>query len=596
MKVAGKSHNGSEMKTVSNANSVALDNGSSYGRIWTPQRTAVILIVLVVLAICWQVDGIRLATIFQPATVHALWILLRGLFPPDLSASFLLTVFRALVSTLATAIVATILSILIAVPLGAMATPIMWRRGILIAADNRNVITALRSLASRVVFALLGFLRAIPDLVWGLLFVTAVGLGSLAGALALSVAYAGVLGRVYADAFADVDPQPLEALQATGATRAQIFLRGIWPQALPNVTAYTLYSFECCVRAASVLGFVGAGGIGYEISLSMRLFEYRQVMTLILAFVLLLALTDMVSRRVRARLQANARSTRKQQLLNEEPGLPYSRLAGRILRYVVPVAIVGGSFYVAGFTPERFGQANILKNMLRFCRGMIPPDIAREFLLNLGPLLLQTLAISILGTLMGMIIGGILAIPATSTLVLVQPDSPGARSQAQRGLRWTVFWAARLALNLLRSIPDLVWVLICILVVGIGPYAGTLAIGLHTGGVLGKLYAETLEEVPRQPVDALRALGAGPLQLLVWAIWPQAKRMLASYTVLRWETNLRVSAILGLVGGGGLGQAIYNNVQLGFYSRLSTLLLLVYLLVIASDWIGDHFSRQTVGV
>jgi phosphonate transport system permease protein len=151
-------------------------------------------------------------------------------------------------------------------------------------------------------------------------------------------------------------------------------------------------------------------------------------------------------------------------------------------------------------------------------------------------------------------------------------------------------------LNVLRSIPDLVWVLICIVVIGIGPFAGTLAIGLHTGGVLGKLYAETLEEVPRQPVEALRALGAGPLQLLTWALWPQAKRMLASYTVVRWEMNLRVSAILGLVGGGGLGQAIYNNVQLGFYSRLGTLLLLIYALVMLSDWIGDSIFRRSVRI
>jgi phosphonate transport system permease protein len=197
---------------------------------------------------------------------------------------------------------------------------------------------------------------------------------------------------------------------------------------------------------------------------------------------------------------------------------------------------------------------------------------------------------------MGMVIGGALAIPATSTLVLVRSDSPGARSHTERGLRWSIFWTARLTLNLLRSIPDLVWVLICILVVGVGPFAGTLAIGLHTGGVLGKLYAEALEEVPKQPVEALGALGAGTLQLLAWALWPQAKGMLASYTVLRWETNLRVSAMLGLVGGGGLGQAIYNNVQLGFYSRLATLLLLVYTLVIASDWIGDHVYRKSAGV
>jgi len=584
------------MNTASNANSAALDNGASSGRIWTFWRTALVLSVIFVVAISWQVVGVHLSTVFQPATAAAVWTFLRGLFPPDLSPGFLRTALRALISTVAMAVAGTILSILAAVPLGALATPILWRRGILTAVENGNLIAALRSAASRAVFAVLGFLRAIPDLVWGLLFVAAVGLGSLAGALALSVAYAGVLGRVYADAFADVDPRPLEALQATGATRAQIFLRGIWPQALPNVTAYTLYSFECCVRAASVLGFVGAGGIGYEISLSMRLFEYGQVMTLILEFVLLLALTDMVSKRLRARLQPIAGRVRKQPWFKKKPDFLSRRLAWRLAGYAVLAVIVGASFYLAGFSPEHFGEANILKNMLRFWLGMVPPDFAKEFVLSLGPLLLQTLAISVLGTIMGILIGGILAIPATSTLVLVQSDSPGARSQSERGLRWSVFWAARLALNILRSIPDLVWVLICILVVGIGPFAGTLAIGLHTGGVLGKLYADVLEEVPRQPVEALRALGAGPLQLLAWAIWPQAKRMLASYTVLRWETNLRVSAILGLVGGGGLGQAIYNNVQLGFYSRLATLLLLVYVLVIASDWIGDTLSRRTAGI
>jgi len=584
------------MKTASDANLAALDNGASSGRIWTPRRAATVLIAIFVVAISWRVDGVRLSTVFQPATAAAVWTFLRGLFPPDLSPGFLRTVLRALISTVATAIAGTILSVLAAVPLGALATPILWRRGILSAVEDGNLTAALRSAASRAVFVVLGFLRAVPDLVWGLLFVAAVGLGSLAGVLALAVAYAGVLGRVYADAFAHVDPRPLEALQATGATRAQIFLRGIWPQALPNVTAYTLYSFECCVRAASVLGFVGAGGIGYEISLSMRLFEYRQVMTLILGFVLLLALTDMVSNKLRARLQPNAGRVRKRQWFKEKPDAPSRGFARRMAGYAVLAVIVGASFYLAGFSPEHFGEANILKNMLRFCLGMLPPDFAKEFVLSLGPLLMQTLAISVLGTIMGILVGGILAIPATSTLVLAQRDAPGARSSTERGLRWSVFWAARLALNVLRSIPDLVWVLICILVVGIGPFAGTLAIGLHTGGVLGKLYADVLEEVPRQPVEALRALGAGPLQLLAWALWPQAKRMLASYTVLRWETNLRVSAILGLVGGGGLGQAIYNNVQLGFYSRLATLLLLVYVLVIASDWIGDTFSRRTAGI
>jgi phosphonate transport system permease protein len=589
------------MKTVPSANSAALAETSFPAQsVWTARRLTTVAAGIAVLIICWQLDGVRLSAVLNRATVDALWTLLRGLFPPDLSPEFLGVVFRALGLTLATAIAGTVLSVVLAIPLGVLSTPILWRRGILSAVDEGSVTVAVQSYASRVVFAFLGFLRAIPDLVCGLLFVTAVGLGSLAGTLALAVAYAGVLGRVYSDTFAGVDPLPLEALQAIGATRMQIFLRGIWPQALPNVAAYTLYSFECCVRAASVLGFVGAGGIGYEISLSMRLFEYRQVMTLILAFVLLLAATDLLSKRLRARLQPNAGPDPNMQTRRElgivNPARRRFSVFYQRAWYGILLTVVIASFYFAGFTPDRFAGANILGNMLRFCRGMIPPDVTKEFVLSLGPLLLQTLAISILGTLLGIIIGGVLAIPATSILVLTPPAAPGARSLADRGLRWNIFWAARLLLNVLRSIPDLVWVLICIVVIGIGPFAGTLAIGLHTGGVLGKLYAETLEEVPRRPVEALRALGAGPMQLLTWALWPQAKRMLASYTVVRWEMNLRVSAILGLVGGGGLGQAIYNNVQLGFYSRLGTLLLLIYALVMLSDWIGDSIFRRSIRI
>ncbi|HEY1469126.1 MAG TPA: ABC transporter permease subunit [Candidatus Acidoferrum sp.] len=584
------------MNIITNTNSAALDSSPYQERMWTPKRLAAVLAAVCVLVICWQVADVRLGTLFQRTTFDALRTLLSGLFPPDLSIQFLRTVFHAIVTTLATAIIGTVLSVLIAIPLGALGTTSLQRGGILGAAENGNLITILRSWVGRAVIALLGFLRAIPDLVWGLLFVTAVGLGSLAGTLALTVSYVGVLGRVYAHAFADVDSRPLEALQATGATRTQIFLRGIWPQALPNVTAYTLYSFECCVRAASVLGFVGAGGIGYEISLSMRLFEYGQVMTLILAFILLLALTDYASRWLRVRLQPDAGSVQTHRQFDGLSNGRYNSLVRPALGYLVLTVVMVASFYLAGFSPEHFGEANIIGNIFRFCRGMFPPDFTKQFVLSLSPLLLQTMAISILGTLLGMVIGGILAIPATSPLVTVRADAPGAESHIERVIRSGVFWTARLLLNLLRSIPDLVWVLICIIVVGIGPFAGTLAIGLHTGGVLGKLYAETLEEVSPQPVEALRALGAGPVQLFLWALWPQARRMLASYTVLRWETNLRVSAILGLVGGGGIGQAIYNNVQLGFYPHLATLLIVIYALVIACDWIADKASRTTVGV
>ncbi len=557
-----------------------------------------------VLVVGWYAAEVRPAILVSRETWAALAKLLAGLVPPDVSPSFLQTVLRAVGQTVATATAATLLSIVVGLPLGALASGMLWRRGILVEGARGSPRSALMALTSRAARAVLGFVRAVPDILWAILFVTMVGLGPLAGTLALAVAYSGVIGRVYADVFDTVDPQPLEALQSTGATRIQVLLRGMWPQARPSVTAYSLYSFECCVRAASVLGLVGAGGIGYEIGLSMRLFEYHQVLTLILAFVALLALTDAISRVSRRWLHRRVAVSGDlpQVVPNHEHASGGSRVAAAAAagqRWPLTVALLAvgwASFRFSGFTPAAFSGADMLGHAARFFAAMIPPNLAPVFVRSLATPLLQTLGIAVWGTLIGVAIGSFIALPATADLVFLQPDTPGRRGRGEREIRWLVFWTARLALNVLRAIPELVWVLVCIVAIGIGPFAGTIAIGLHTAGVLGKLYAETLEEVPHRPIEALYALGAGPMQVLLRGLWPQARPMLRNYTFLRWEANLRVSTILGLVGGGGLGQAIYNNIQLGFYPRVGTLILIIYALVMASDWMGDRLGGRVIGV
>ena len=179
------------------------------------------------LVICWRAAEIRPSALADPASIASVLTFLNGLFPPDLSPSFLSVVASAAAQTLAIAIAGTALSVLIGLPLGVLATKSLWERGVLMAGEKTGILTLMLSVMSRSTRAFLGFLRAVPDLMWGLLFVVAVGLGSLAGTLALGVSYCGVLGRVYADVFEDVDPRPLEALHATGATRAQVFLRAI---------------------------------------------------------------------------------------------------------------------------------------------------------------------------------------------------------------------------------------------------------------------------------------------------------------------------------------------------------------------------------
>ncbi|MCA1613459.1 MAG: phosphate/phosphonate ABC transporter permease, partial [Acidobacteria bacterium] len=315
--------------------------GRRQGGDLTLRRVAVAVVCAGALALCWRAAEIRPLALFEAGALASAWAFVRGLFPPDFSPAFLRVVAAAVGQTLAIAVAGTALSILIGLPLGVLSTATLWRRGALLEGENESAGARVMAAVSRATRALLGFLRAVPDLVWGLLFVVAVGLGSLAGTLGLAVAYGGVLGRVYADVFEDVDPRPVEALRACGATRAQVFLRAVWPQAAPSLTVYTLYSLECSVRAASVLGFVGAGGIGYEINLSMRMFEYGQVTTLILAFVLLLTANDAFSRFLRRRLHA-ARAP--------EDSLA-SRLKGRVVAFVAaraPRALARQAGWVAG--------------------------------------------------------------------------------------------------------------------------------------------------------------------------------------------------------------------------------------------------------
>jgi len=252
-------------------------------------------------------------------------------------------------------------------------------------------------------------------------------------------------------------------------------------------------------------------------------------------------------------------------------------------------ALLFAGLQPAGLTLANLVQDDTLGNLWRFTRALFPPVLHRPFLVEISTLALQTIGISVLGTAIGTLFGFLLAIPA-ARLQTARHESLGRSRLAMLQVE-LAFWSARMVLNLLRSIPELVWVLLCVVAVGFGPFAGSLALGLHTAGVIGKLFAETLEEAPQQPVEAMLASGASSLQCVFWALLPQSLPMMRRYILLRWDMNLRAATILGLVGGGGLGQALYNDVQLGLYGRVSTLIVAVMVLVLSSDWLSHQTPR-----
>ena len=225
-----------------------------------------------------------------------------GMFPPQLSLEFLALMLRPAVETLQISVMGTFIAVVIGVPLGLLATSSLSWSGVLHERASRRGRWLLGFLPYALSRALLSVFRAIPEYVWAFIFVRAVGLGPFPGVLAIGVAYGGMLGKVYSEILENVSPRPLETLHAAGASRRAIVLYGLVPQALPSVIGYTLYRWECAIRASAVLGFVGAGGLGQQIELSMRMFQFDEVLTLLGILFVLVAGVDFVSGRIRARV------------------------------------------------------------------------------------------------------------------------------------------------------------------------------------------------------------------------------------------------------------------------------------------------------
>jgi len=262
------------------------------------------LLFLIAFVDSWRRADVSPLLFFDAERRANLWKFIAGMFPPDLSADFLGLMFRPTMETIQISVMGTLIAIIIGFPLGMLGTRTFSVSGILNEADTLG--SPMRRLGGYFVYScargILSLFRSIPEFVWAFMFVRAVGLGPFSGVLAIGVAYGGMLGKVYSEIFEGVNERPLEALQSTGANRLQIFFYGWLPQVLPNFISYTLYRWECAVRASAVLGLVGAGGLGQQIEISMRMFNFHEILTILGILFIMVATVDYLSAKVRALL------------------------------------------------------------------------------------------------------------------------------------------------------------------------------------------------------------------------------------------------------------------------------------------------------
>jgi phosphonate transport system permease protein len=223
-----------------------------------------------------------------------------------------------------------------------------------------------------------------------------------------------------------------------------------------------------------------------------------------------------------------------------------------------------------------FASMEAARSMYRFMVEFFPPDTSPQFLAKVGIAAWETLAMSALGTAIAAVLGLALAVPASRM-----------SSQDPAWLRSPTRWL----LNALRAIPELVWAALLLISAGLGPMAGTLALALHTSGVLGRLFSEAMENIPTGPGDALRTQGVGPLRVFAYATLPQVLPQLMSYTLYRWENNIRAAAVLGVVGAGGLGQLLSFNMGLFLMNKTATILGAMLLMVACVDALSFGLRR-----
>jgi len=265
---------------------------------------------------------------------------------------------------------------------------------------------------------------------------------------------------------------------------------------------------------------------------------------------------------------------------------PRPRAGGRkTTAFLLGLALlVVASFATLDLQWAQFLSLDALRSMGRFLAEFFPPDLSPAFLRKVLAGTLETLAMSVLGTLLAACAGLLLAVPASA-----RPDAgdPVASTLVRHALRSAVRWA----FNMLRAVPELVWAALLLVSAGLGPMAGTLALALHTTGVLGRLFAEALENAPAGPAQALRAQGVGGLRLLCYATLPQVLPQLMSYALYRWENNIRAAAVLGVVGAGGLGQLLAFHMGLFHMGKTATVLLAMLGLVALVDSVSYAARR-----
>ena len=432
-----------------------------------------------------------------------------------------------IVETIALGFMSTIVSTILAVPLSFLAA--------------HNIMSRVRggTIIYYVVRTLLNIVRAIDTLIWGLIVVLWVGLGSFAGVIALTIHSVAALGKLFSEEVEHIDPGPIEAVTATGANLIQTIRYAVIPQIVPPFLAFTLLRWDINMRSATIVGMVAGGGIGFFVVESLRKGAYNQYAAALWAIAVIIMLVDYVSAKWRERIMVGTTH------VSSEPPRPfYTSIRAWI--YILFGALTFYYFWqLCGINlKELLNPAPTFWQLVRsFLSFNLDPEVRDA--------VMRQMLITIFQALLATTIGAFAAIPFSFL---------AARNLTGRSrLSIWIYYLTRGLFNLLRSIEAILYVAIFFYWVSFGNFAGMLALAVTSFGLIGKLFSEAIENIDPGPLEAIMATGATRLQAIVYGILPQIIPPFVSYAIYQWDINVRMATIVGFAGGGGIGYLLYND-------------------------------------
>lgn len=537
---------------------------------------------IVVVAMIWATvqAGLWRGPLVNPGGWGLVTRLFNGLLHPRLDAAFLLLTFDSMLVTLAYAVSGTALSLLLGITGGILSSEVWWQahQG---GSSNSPTGKARNRAPWLVVRAALAIPRAVHEVIWGLFFVSVLGLAPLVGILAIAIPFGAICAKVFSEILDEQPRGPFQALLSSGASPAKAYLYGLLPLALPNLISYAFYRLECSIRSATVLGLIGAGGLGFQILLSLQSLRYEELLPLLVALLLLSGMTDVWSALLRRRIGGSSRIDLNWGSAPQNGKTPIApKSMSGFVRFSLLAALLLVLFSFLYLKPD---FASLLSpRTAQLFTGIVgdafPPRLPEEGMGEMIRLTLQTLSISILAMagagVLGMIAAFLAALPAWK-----HPKRTWRRNPL---LFWRslpvhlIPYIARGLLLLARAVPTPIWALIFLFVLFPGVLPGAIALGIHNWGIAGRLMAESVENMNEKPLHALQGLGASDSQVILYGALPAALPSFISYILYRWENCLRETVIIGLVGAGGLGRLISEQLSSFDYAGLSaTLLVLV---------------------